>query len=79
MDPSAEVRAAANDTDGASGAYETMSVRELKDLLKRRGVDMSLAVEKEDLVRLAAAHEDFDAEARLIFERVNLEPGFRTR
>mmetsp|Transcript_17901 Transcript_17901/g.54790 ORF Transcript_17901/g.54790 Transcript_17901/m.54790 type:complete len:263 (-) Transcript_17901:97-885(-) len=74
---SADVTASGDVTGSVS--YEQLSVRDLKALLARRGVDAGGALEKSDLVRLARAGEDFDAEARLLFERVNLTPSLKSR
>ena len=61
--------------------YDTLSVRDLRQLLALRGHDCSSYVEKDELIAAARRLDatDYDEEARKLFAKLNLQPCSRHR
>lgn len=69
-----------DDDNNDSDDYESMSIKDLRRLLLRRGFD-SLSVDQDHLVAAARRLDqtDFDDQARRIFQQLNLEPSLADR
>lgn len=61
--------------------YQSMSIKELRRLLTRRGFDCSTCLEKADLVAAARRSDttDYDQAAHRLFQQLNLEPTLAER